>query len=172
MFNQDYEEYMRNVLGYNPNYQNNTYRDNNYYPTQNQAYYNENLEAMYPEIYRKVYPLVMREVATNTRGITEDRIEEIVNKIYDELEDKQSREIEQDKVNSNGVYSNNTKNVKTTEVKEDRQPRPRNNLLRDLIRILLLRELLRRPHFPIRPPRPRYPGEMNIEPPIPRDYYI
>ena len=74
MYNQDYEEYMRNVLGYSPNYQDTTYRDNDYYGIQNQSYYNERLESMYPEIYRTVYPLILREVGMNSRAVTEDTI--------------------------------------------------------------------------------------------------
>ena len=51
---------------------------------------------------------------------------------------------------------------------EDRQRRPDNRILRDLIRILILNQLLgrefpNRPHFPVRPPmRPLFPREDRI----------
>lgn len=178
MYNQDYEEYMRSILGYTPNYQNNTYRDNNYYDSQNQTYFNDRLDNMYPEIYNNLYPLITREVSMNSRSITEDTVEEIVDRIYDEYEKQQDdRKVETEKVDNrnNNISSNNIKNNKEVEKTEDRQRRPRNNLLRDLIKILLLRELLGRPGFPNRPPRPGpgrppFPGGPGMPPP--RDYYM
>lgn len=180
MYNQDYEEYMRSILGYTPNYQNNTYRDNNYYDFQNQTYFNDRLDNMYPEIYNNLYPLITREVSMNSRSITEDTVEEIVDRIYDEYEKQQDdRKVETEKVDNrnNNISSNNIKNNKEVEKTEDRQRRPRNNLLRDLIKILLLRELLGRPGFPNRPPRPGpgrppFPGGPGMPPPRPRDYYM
>lgn len=180
MYNQDYEEYMRSILGYTPNYQNNTYRDNNYYDSQNQTYFNDRLDNMYPEIYNNLYPLITREVSMNSRSITEDTVEEIVDRIYDEYEKQQDdRKVETEKVDNrnNNISSNNIKNNKEVEKTEDRQRRPRNNLLRDLIKILLLRELLGRPGFPNRPPRPGpgrppFPGGPGMPPPRPRDYYM
>lgn len=179
MYNQDYEEYMRNILGYMPNYQENTYRDANYYGAQNQTYYNnDKLESMYPEIYRTVYPLIIRELGMNNRAMTEDVVEEIVNKIHDEVENNRSIDTEKVETKTNNMASNNTKNIKNVEVKEDRQNRPRNNWLRDLIKILLLREIIGRPGFPPnRPPRPGgrppFPGGPGSNyPPMPRDYYV
>lgn len=181
MYNQDYEEYMRNVLGYSPNYQDITYRDNDYYGVPNQSYYNERLESMYPEIYRTVYPLILREVGMNSRAVTEDTIEEIVDRIYNEVEAEQNnRAIENERIDSKSSSissSNALKSAKNSETNEDRQfvVRPRNNFLRDLIRILLLRELLGRPGFPHRPPRPGrppFPGGPGMPPPRPRDYYM
>lgn len=180
MYNQDYEEYMRSVLGYTPNYQNNTYRDNNYYDSQNQTYFNDRLDNMYPEIYNNLYPLITREVSMNSRSITEDTVEEIVDRIYDEYEKQQDdRKVEIEKTDNrnNNISSNNIKSNKDVEKTEDRQRRPRNNLLRDLIKILLLRELLGRPGFPNRPPRPGpgrppFPGGPGMPPPRPRDYYM
>lgn len=180
MYNQDYEEYMRSVLGYTPNYQNNTYRDNNYYDSQNQTYFNDRLDNMYPEVYNNLYPLIMREVSMNSRSVTEDMVEEIVDRIYDEYERQQDdRKVETEKADNrnNNISSNNIKSNKDVEKTEDRQRRPRNNLLRDLIKILLLRELLGRPGFPNRPPRPGpgrppFPGGPGMPPPRPRDYYM
>ena len=184
MYNQDYEEYMRSVLGYSPNYQDTTYRDNDYYGVQNQFYYNDKLEMMYPEIYRNVYPLIMREIGMNNKPITEELLEEMVEKIYIEIDGQQNnRTLESEKVDTkstNTISSNNIKIAKSNEIKEDRQIRPRNNTLRDLIRILLLRELLGRPVFPNRPPRPGLgrppfpggPGMPPPPPPRPRDYYM
>lgn len=182
MYNQDYEEYMRSVLGYSPNYQDTTYRNNDYYGVQNQSYYNEKLEMMYPEIYRTVYPLVLREVGMNSRSLTEDTIDEMVDRIYNEIEGNQNtnRSIEDEKKDvkvASTASTTNLKNTKNTETNEDRQfGGQRNNILRDLIRILLLRELLGRPGVPNRPPmpgRPPFPGGPGMPPPPrPRDYYV
>lgn len=182
MYNQDYEEYMRSVLGYSPNYQDTTYRNNDYYGVQNQSYYNEKLEMMYPEIYRTVYPLVLREVGMNSRAVTEDMIDEMADRIYNEIEENQNinRSIENEKkdVKVTSTASTSTlRSTKSTETNEDRQfGGQRNNILRDLIKILLLRELLGRPGIPNRPPmpgRPPFPGGPGMPPPPrPRDYYV
>ena len=58
MYYQNYEDYMRAVLGYPVN--NNVYTVNdNYYMEQIPTYINEKrLEEMYPQIYRTINPLV------------------------------------------------------------------------------------------------------------------
>ena len=65
---------------------------------------------------------------------------------------------------------NQEKNIdkRQTQERETRSPRPVNRNLRDLIKILLLRELLNRPgnRPPVRPPRPPFPGGPG-RPPFP-----
>ena len=128
-----YEEYMKNVLGYNTvsNYN----RSNEYYDVNNLDYElaEINLEDMYPEIYRTVYPMVQKAYNTNTRDFTEELIEELTQDIYNNIK-------------IDGISENREE--------EDRQRRP-NNFLRDLIKILLLRQFF---GYGSRPPYPPRPG--------------
>ena len=147
-----YEQYMRNVLGYQA-MNNNTY--DMYYDNwdmSNMVAMNNiqmpELENCYPEIYTIVYPMVQRACSQNTRPITKELIDNMTDEIYFAIEDKE-------------MLANRNKEEKG----EDRQIR-RNTNLNDLIRILILRELLGRPGFPGgRPPRPR-PPRPPMRPPM------
>lgn len=147
-----YEQYMRNVLGYQA-MNNNTY--DMYYDNwdmSNMLSMNniqmQELENCYPEIYTIVYPMVQRACSQNTRPITRELIDNMTDEIYYSIEDKEMLE-----------------NRNKEEKGEDRQIR-RNTNLNDLIRILILRELLGRPGFPGgRPPRPR-PPRPPMRPPM------
>jgi len=150
-----YDEYMRSVLGYQPMNNFNAY-DMNYdnWEYNNMQMYE--LENCYPEIYKIVYPMIQKVCNQNTRPITRELIDRMTDEIYFTLEDKEMIE--------NRVSEE--KNVKSAESTESRQTIVRNTRLNDLIRILLLRELLGRPGFPgfqgggrpLRPPmRPSRP---------------
>ena len=159
---QNYEEYMRSVLGYSP--MGNIYTDT--YDSRNDYYYdvqdvmlNRNLDMYYPDIYKIVYPMVCKICNQNmNREITEDMIDSMTDEIYRNVEDVGTElSVQSNKTQlKNGDVKN--PNVKESEIRETRQ---RNFLLRDLIRILILRELSRpnRPPFrpPVRPPRPPRP---------------
>ena len=125
---------------------------NDYYPynttytpsTNNHGYFN-NLEDLYPEIYSIVYPMVQKVCTLNTMPICENLIENLTNDVYINFEEQ-------------------SKN-------ESRETRQDNTLLKDLIKILLIRELIgtshnHRPQRPIPPPLPRpfMPG--NPPPPL------
>jgi len=145
-----YEEYMRSILGYQPM---NSYdiKYNNW-DIQNMAAMNtvqiQELEKCYPEIYRIVYPMIQRACNQNTRPLTKELVDNMTDEIYFAIEDKEMLE-----------------NRNNEEASEDRQIR-RNTNLNDLIRILILRELLGRPGFPGgRPPRPR-PPRPPMRPPM------
>ena len=149
MNNSIYDEYMRSVLGYQPM---NTY-DMNYdnwdMPNMNamNAIQINEIENCYPDIYRIVYPMVQRACSQNTRTITRELIDSMTDEIYYAIEDKEMLE-----------------NRQKDEKSEDRQV-IRNTGLNDLIRILILRELLGRPGFPGgRPPRPRPPMRPPMRP--------
>lgn len=120
MYNQSYDEYIRNVLGY-PNF------NSNY---QIQEYRNLELEDCYPEIYKIVYPMVQKRCQNLSQSISKERIDEIVEELYSNIE--------------------NRENIK----EENREVRQfNNNSIMDIIKILLLRELLGRPNRPgVRPP--------------------
>ena len=160
MYNNSYEEYMRTVLGYVPNtncmqcdFQCN--QDDHYIVPEN-LIDNSNLEKMYPEIYRKVYPLVCKECMNNNMQLTDEILETMVDRIENSIELDL-------KVNTNVKVINGKRDDRI----EDRQYKQNKSLLRDLIKILILRELLQQnrppyPGGPVRPPmpgpRPPYPG--------------
>ena len=170
-----YDEYMRSVLGYQPMNFNSTY-DRNYDDffmsntlhdmTAMSNIQRQELENCYPDIYRMVFPMIQKACMQNTRPITRELIDSMTEEIYFSIED-------------NELLENRSKDTsKTTDKKtEDRQRIIRNQGLNDLIRILLLRELLGRPgfpggrppQFPPRPPRPPMRPPMGPPPrPQPR----
>lgn len=147
MYNTMYEDYMRSVLGYTPNRMQDTYVMEDYY-SNNNFNPNNNLELMYPDLYKKIYPLVCKECKNLTSPLTEDVLENMTNNVYNSIEIDFKFETST-KVEVKREESKNN-NMRET---ESRQRRPQNDILRDLIRILILRELLGRDH--IRPPFPR-----------------
>ena len=222
MYYDDYENYIRSILGY-PIQMPNTYSNNlsmQYeYVTQTPRYSNEVLE-LYPEIYKIVNPMVCKICEANTKPITRELIDQMTEEIYLNLENEPGMS-EMDTVNvrvslpeekksrneartsgvKSPIKSNNEQNrmqekrekrediVTGRENRENRQTR-RNSTLQDLIKILILNQLLGgnmrpprpvpprpRPPFPGGPdlnPRPPFPGEPgpNPRPPIrPRDFY-
>lgn len=90
MYYNDYEDYMRGVLGYN-NTNDNTYgydcchsyynRDAEY----NRNTSNSNIEQMYPEIYKIINPMVCRMCDNNTQPVSEYMIEQMTDDIYDNV---------------------------------------------------------------------------------------
>ncbi|MCI8273250.1 MAG: hypothetical protein HFJ55_04115 [Clostridia bacterium] len=145
-----YEEYMRNILGYKPremDYQDTYDMDYMFDTMDNQEM---DLQECYPEIYKIVYPMVQKACIQNTRAIDRDLVDNITEEIYFAIEDNEISEENREQ--------------------EDRQKRIRNNTLNDLIRILILRELLGGPGFPgrppIRPPMPPRPPRPPHRPPV------
>jgi len=166
MNNSVYEEYMRSVLGYQPMNSYKTY-DMNYDDWEMPNMFNmsamnniqsEELEECYPDIYRIVYPMVQKACTENARPLTRDLIDSMTDEIYFAIEDKDMTE----------NRSESEKKSKSAESTESRQTSFRNPTLRDIIRILLLREFLGRPGFPGgRPPRPPMrPPRPPMRPPM------
>lgn len=157
--NNPYEEYMRNSLGYNINPMMNMNLNNQiYYEDENNfTYNNQQIDDMYPEIYKILYPMVCKACMNIQENISEDLVSRITNDIYINVE---NAEIEQEKRNiqktNNNLKDNSNKNVDISNTRNEN--RVNNFLLRDLIRILVLRELLGNP---VRPNRPPYMGGFN-----------
>lgn len=150
---------------------------------------NVELENSYPEIYKIVYPMVTKK-CDNMRGetITRDDIENMTDEIYYALEAKKETRVNINLTNdvnnvrtTNISTSNNNSSIKRTEsrkpdlkisetVRENNEKRQFNSGLRDLIQILLIRELLNRRRPPFRPSmRPPFrPGPGR--PPFNRDF--
>lgn len=191
MYYQSYEDYMRSVLGY-PIENRNTYQTNYLENTQNciTPYQNtKELEEYYPEIYKIINPIVCEVCDKCNVPITRDIIENMIDEVYQKIEinneiaikiNIENRNIEKEIENRTNVQKSNINrnNVisepirKVSEV-ENRQRRPQNPLLRDLIRILILNRLLGgnfqgRPPYQRPPVRPPFPG--GPRPPQNRDY--
>lgn len=181
-----YEEYMQNFLNYPINPYQNTYDQNleNYLYSYNDSIYgynrypyrnvnqNNEIENFYPEIYKVVYPMVKKVCNKNSRSLSRDSIEEMVDEVYNNLEETNFNSVELNINLTNEVRTNSSTKPQEKQVVENRQ-RPVNNTLRDLIKILLIRELLRKPgccghnNRPPRPTRPTYPP-IPPRPPMPR----
>ena len=169
MYYQSYEDYMRSVLGY-PIENKNIYQMNCFENTQNSItpYQNtKELEDCYPEIYKIINPIVCDVCDKCNVPITRDVIENMTDEVYQKIEI--NNEIA---VKINIENRNIEKTRKTTEV-ENRQRRPQNPFLRDLIRILILNRLLGgnfqgRPPYQRPPVRPPFPGGPRL--PQNRDY--
>ena len=190
MYDNQYEEYIRSVLGYpstaNMN-QNQMYQ--NEYPNPSQINMRNELEDFYPEIYKIIYPMVQKACDGNMMANSREEIEQMTDEIYSAIEDNNQINININLGNTISTTNmNRTQNrnemskdeaqkkssekqeVENRNIEGESRISPRNNNLRDLIKILLIRELLRRRHnhFPPRPPHnPRPP----MRPPImPRNY--
>ena len=193
MFDNQYEEYIRSILGY-PNTtnfnQNQMY--SNGYSVAMQTDTRNDLEEFYPEIYKIIYPMVKKACERNMGASTREEIEQMTDEIYSALEDSNQINVninlgntvsitnENRTQNRNEVHKEVQKKLPEKQETEDRnveiqnRRRPGNTNLRDLIKILLIRELLRRRNRPNNnfPPRPpQNPPRPPMRPPImPRNY--
>ena len=174
MYDNVYQEYINNMLGGTlrnqslyENMPNNTY--NNFQNQNNTT--NMELEKLYPELYRLLYPMIQAACMRNTKPLTEETIDEMVRDIYSNFSaddatilninltnevrsNEKTNEIQ--KNSSSKVASKSALETRDSDKKETRNIRPNNFVLNDLIRILLIRELLGRPgNFP--PIRPGFP---------------
>ncbi len=198
MYDNYYDEYMRNVLDYGntQDYRNiysimpqdlynmNTYMPNDMFESQMNDI---NLEDCYPEIYKIVYPMVQKACYNNTKPLSKELVNEITDDIYVNFEPNESININVNVGNTSKINSyssdrelKNTTSSRNPEVKTEvrevrgetrqKETRQKNYLLNDLIRILVLRELIdnNKPNNypPQRPPmRPHYPGP-SMRPPL------
>ena len=167
---QNYEDYMRSVLGYVPN----TYYGENKpnYISEQVSNIIEEKNELYPEIYKVVYPIVCKACDDNQNAeITEDLVENMTNIVYTNIEvgdvevsGNQSQQIIPELKNGDVINPR----AKLQPQRETRTPKTNNQLLRDLIKILILREFFDRR----RPPRPPFHGRPGpgMPPPMPRYY--
>ena len=140
-----YEDYMQNLLGQRINPFQDTYCPG--YGAYTMPMYtnnsNQEIEECYPEIYKMVYPMVKKACMECTKPITKDTIDKMVSDIYSNIEAENVINLNINLENNVGTENRDLKK----EVKKDEVPTvenrntPRNYLLNDLIRILLIREL-------------------------------
>lgn len=169
------DDYIRSVLGYpstNTMFMGNNQMD---FSTMNQqSSINEDLERCYPEIYRIVYPMITNRCARITGPITSELIDSMTDEIYSAVE--VTNEVQVNINLQNTTTTTRPENRTTTSkdlsqkdpIREDRSENRqvrRNSTLQDLIRILLIRELLSRPGGGHRP-RPPFPGRPGPRPPF------
>ena len=146
---QNYDEYMRNMMMgcqnmYSPMNQSMS-QPMMMFQNSNMNVCADDLERMYPEVYRVVYPMVCFACDNIRTPVNEQIIDTMTDYIYDRVEADGRINVEV------SVEVRNENSAETQDTRQ-RRPRRRNRFLRDLIRILLLRELLgRRPRFPMRP---------------------
>lgn len=159
VLNERMESVSSNVNNINPqaiSYNNSLYPED-YYSSinlQNNNNYNDYQEVQntsneYPEIYNVVNPMIEDLLSKNQDMVyTSNVIDSMAMEVYNALEVDNNPIDTTRNVNSNGIYSSeNIVNVNA---------RPKNRLLHDLIKIILLHHI-NRPH-PDRPtPRPPYP---------------
>ncbi len=178
MYYKNYEDYIRNILGYpikqnlnmSREFHNDTYNYSNNIP----KYSNEILN-LYPEIYKIINPMVCKICEANSKPITEELLEQMTDEIYlniegdmnisddiinvrvnipknseknissqniiKETKNTYNRNMAQN--NNPNILKQNTQNLNNENIinSEKRQVR-RNNTLRDLIKILILNQLL------------------------------
>lgn len=167
MYENEYEEYMRSVLGYPTN---NTYIGNSF-PYRNSVK-NQSYENLYPDIYKMLKPMVDK-VCENYRNstISNDVLEAMATEIYQNIESDINvvdinatvQEAESNLTRSN---KGGTSNTSTSNSKDENLTRGccGNPTLKDLIKILLLNQIINnnsnrppRPPFNPYPPRPPMP---------------
>lgn len=129
-----------------------SYTNSNYNYIQN--YQNRNnigiqeLEDYYPEIYKIIYPMVKKVCDQNNGNYRRDNIDKMVEEVYSNIEANDATMINITLNNDIRGISKENENEKTEhrdEIQEEKRQIRRNSGLNDLIRILILREILGRP---------------------------
>lgn len=146
---QSYNDYMRNTLGFSGmgNQGIGCMNCGNMctmpFQNTNQMWQSSDIENMYPTSYKIIYPIVVSACNSLTLPITEEMLERVVNDIYDRVvtDERISVDI--------GTVTSTREEDRQGVSKPTRPAVRRNRFLRDLIRILILREILeRRSAFP------------------------
>lgn len=128
MYNNVYQEYINYMIG-GTSKRGLDFQDNmiNLYSNfQNTT--NIKLEQFYPELYKLIYPMIQTACMRNTKPITGETINEMVQDVYSNF-------------NADDVSFSETRDSN----RHEKVSKPNNYVLNDLIRILLIRELLGRP---------------------------
>ncbi len=150
MFYQNCDDYMRDIFYFNglANNPNNMYYMQNL-PNQN------NLDGYYPSIYRIIYPVIQRVVSTNNyQYINEELINNLVNNVLGIIEGDVNNIDNSSSNNTSNTNSSNeirrTNNNQTNTSSANSNVNLNNNisnntsLLKDLIKILVIKELISR----------------------------
>lgn len=139
MYYQNYEDYMRQVLGYpinDPNiYETYDYRNDpmsqDTYSSRNQiaiSLSEEEMRKCYPEIYHLVNPMVCKVCETNTQPITKELIEKMTDEVYMAIEDTSTTvnirvnapKAEENRTVNSNANRNNNEEVRTSKARTER----------------------------------------------------
>lgn len=153
MYENEYENYMRSVLGYPTN---NTYNINSF-PYKSNNNVKDNYEHLYPDIYNVLKPMV-KKVCSNVRSmdISSETIEDMANEIYNNIESDTTNITiagTENSVKSNEMEVRGKSNKNTEESSRGCCGNP---TLKDLIKILIITQLIGNSNN--RPPKPPPPS--------------
>lgn len=144
--NQGYD--FNRVEDYPYSYNNQNYNYIQNYQNRNNNMEMQELENYYPEIYKVLYPMVKKVCAKNNRNYGKETIDRMVEEVYSNIEANDATMISitlNNDVRGVSKERDNEEKENRDEVKEEKRQIRRNSGLNDLIRILILRELLGRP---------------------------
>ena len=130
----NYDGYMQDYYFYNQNP--NTYMNfnPNFIPNQTM-----NLSYYYPSLYKILMPVIIRVIQnSNFQYINEEVINNMVDNVYNIVEG----EINTKSASQSDMQSNNSNNTNTTRPQESKTQN--NELLKDIIKILVIKELQNR----------------------------
>lgn len=179
MYYQNYEDYMRAVLGYPIEKRENYIPIEQSYNLESRVTKTKELEECYPEVYRIINPIVCEICNKYNGNYTKDTINTMVDEVYKRinLNNEISIKINLDnKIQEKEIHRNNLKTGINNRISDDnirknienensRQIRNSNPFLNDLIRILILNQILNGGGlFPGRPPQPRPPVRPQMPP--------
>ena len=158
MFDNVYQEYIDSI--YMTNLSQNRIKTTNFDNTMNRHYFFSNaanyecLEKFYPDIYILLNPMIKHVCMKNVNQLSENTINEMVEEVYsnfisdpnsvddfnlrNEFRSGKSLETSVTGKSKNSISSTSKRN----EVIEKTQIKEKNQILRDLIKILILRELM------------------------------
>lgn len=134
----------------------------------------ELVEKMTDEVYNAIEDTdtvvnVRIETPKENNRTIENKESRTPKRMEENRDTKAPKRVEENRSSISRIGKENVKNIQTAnnmENRESRAPRRRNPILRDLIKILILGQLLGgRP--PVRPPRPPYPGGPGMPNPRP-----
>lgn len=144
MYYQNYEDYMRQVLGYpinDPNiYESYGYKNGLPYEEDTYLYTNQTrsnlsddeINSYYPDIYHTIYPMVCKVCEATTEPINRDIIEKMTDEVYFSVEDTNT--IVNIRANTPKPEENRTVNVQNNERKLSREEN--RNIKREINRTL------------------------------------
>ena len=105
MYYQNYEDYMRSVLGY-PTQDLNTY--NSYYEPEMYRSTRE-IEELYPDVYKNINPIVSDVCSRCSGNVTKESLEDMVDEVYNKIVN--NNEMERFKQDHSATVQQNQENT-------------------------------------------------------------
>lgn len=117
MYYQNYEDYMRSILGYPRDIQD-TYQTNYFEDERNSNYLGmyqdtRDLENLYPNIYKCINPYVVDVCSKCSGSVTRDILEDMVEEVYKKVENNNEVMININIVNDSAIISREAENRST-----------------------------------------------------------